>query len=74
MRQINAAEGDVINIRSAHKLPKGTLMKLQPKNPEFLEIFNPRAVYPYAPDGDYPMSCAHETYIIEAEVIYVASI
>ena len=45
MNQLNISEGDIIVVDNA-TLPLATFSKFQPQSKEFLDISNPKAVYP----------------------------
>lgn len=46
MQNLLLEEGDLIEIESA-SLPVATYSKFQPQNVDFLDISNPKAVYPF---------------------------
>ena len=45
MQNLCLAEGDFLNVESAI-LPLGNYAQVQPQSKEFLDIYNPKAVYP----------------------------
>ena len=45
MNQLDIAEGDIIVVENA-SLPLATYSKFQPQSKDFLDISNPKAVYP----------------------------
>ena len=45
MRNLLLEEGDFVQVQSA-SLPIATYTKFQPQSPDFLDITNPKAVYP----------------------------
>ena len=46
MRNLLLEEGDLVQVQSA-SLPVATYSKFQPQSVEFLDITNPKAVYPF---------------------------
>ncbi|CAO2192495.1 unnamed protein product [Urochloa humidicola] len=44
MANLRLDEGDLVHVRSATALPKGTYVKLQPHTSAFLDVSNPKAV------------------------------
>ena len=46
MRNLLLEEGDLVQIQSA-SLPIATFAKFQPQSVDFLDISNPKAVYPF---------------------------
>ena len=46
MRNLLLEEGDLVQIQSA-SLPIATYAKFQPQSVDFLDISNPKAVYPF---------------------------
>ena len=45
MNQLDITEGDIIVVENA-SLPLATFSKFEPQSKEFLDISNPKAVYP----------------------------
>ncbi len=46
MRNLLLEEGDLVQVESA-SLPVATFAKFQPQSVDFLDITNPKAVYPF---------------------------
>jgi ubiquitin fusion degradation protein 1 len=64
MNQLNISEGDIVIVDNA-TLPLATFSKFQPQSKEFLDISNPKAVYPP------PLFCTRYTVTFTAYVAYL---
>ena len=53
MNQLDIAEGDIIVVENA-SLQLATFSKFQPQSKDFLDISNPKAVYPPPPPLSFP--------------------
>lgn len=48
INQLYIQDGDIVEVKNV-TLQLATFSKFQPQTPDFLDISNPKAVYPYQP-------------------------